>query len=69
MRDLWQYRWNAMGMFGTFYLVFWIGTIFHNPLWIVGTIGVMVMVIIFLIISSSHNGLIAKRRSRNDHTI
>lgn len=64
MIDLWKYRWNAMGVFGIFYLVFWIGTIFE-PLWIVGTLGIAMMCVVFLIISSSHNGLIAKRRTRN----
>ena len=62
MRDLWRYRWKAMGLYFMFYTLFWIGVTINNLLWVIGTIGTVITTLSFLIISSSHNGWLAKRR-------
>lgn len=64
MRDLWKYRWKAWGIFWLFYALMIIGfEVIPDPYSLIGIIPFSSMIIVFLIISSSHEGWIAKRRN------
>lgn len=63
MKDLWCHRWKALGLFFMFYALMMVGfEIIPDPYSLVGIIPLSIIVFVFLLIGSSHDGWIAKRR-------
>jgi len=54
MKDLWKYRWKAYIIFWITYAVMILGSFISDVIFFLGLGGLTIMVIIFLIISYSH---------------
>lgn len=66
MRDLWDYRWKFMGLYWASYAFMMFSFMYTQTILttLLVMIPLMACLITFLVISSSHDGWISKRRER-----